>query len=731
VIENNQNLSKSILHYYINSLCGIDCSNMDKTLNKIFKPKSIAVIGASKRKDSLGYIIVDNLIKSDFNGTIYPVNPKGEVIHSLRSYKSVLEIPDEVDLAIVVVPKEKVFEVVDECGKKGIKGLVTITAGFKEVGGAGIEREKQLVEKIKSYGMRMIGPNCMGVINTDPEIKMNATFSPVSALEGNIAFMSQSGALGVVILGFAREINLGFSQFASVGNKANISGNDLLEYWKDDSRTQVILLYLESFGNPRHFTQLAREITKKKPIIAVKAGRTLAGAKAVSSHTGVLAGIDLAVDALFEQCGVIRVTSIEELFDLSLAFTGQPIPKGNRIAILTNAGGPGIMATDACVSLGLELAQFSNETKEKLKKGLPEEASVNNPVDMIASANEESYRHSLDCVLDDPNVDSVLVIFVTPPASVSSLKVAKSILEVREKYSDKPVLGCLMGKEEIWSGIQELKKHKIPIYTFPEGAAKALSSLEKYRRWINRPEGKIKTFVVDKEKVKNIIEKAKQEKRSRLTDEEVRNILQIYGFPLTKSALTKNIDSAIEFYRKIKSPVVLKVTSKKIVHKSDIGGVIVDLRNESELKDGYQKIKMNLEKHNLLNDIDGITIQEMVKGGKETILGMTVDPSFGPLIMFGLGGVYVEVLKDVSFKVLPITDIDAKEMIASIKGYEILKGIRGELPVDMDILVESLQRLSQLVMDFDEIIELDMNPFIVSSEKENCKIVDARMSIKI
>lgn len=703
---------------------------MDSPLDAIFKPQSVAVIGASSRKDSLGYIIVDNLIRSDFNGAIYPVNPRGGVVHSFKAYRSISEIADRVDLAVIVVPKEKVFDVVDECGAKGVKGLVVITAGFKEIGGAGIERERELVRKIERYGMRMIGPNCMGVINTDPAVRLNSTFAPSPALDGNIAFMSQSGALGAVILAYAREINLGISMFASVGNKANISGNDLLEYWRDDPRSDLILLYLESFGNPRKFTQLARQITKKKPILAVKAGRTAEGAKAVSSHTGVLAGVDLAVDALFEQCGVIRATSIEELFDLSMAFTGQPIPKSNRVAILTNAGGPGIMATDACIALGLELAPLSPETKASLRSHLPEEASVNNPIDMIASANEASYRHALDALLRDPSVDSVIVIFVTPPMLVDPLGVAKAILEVRERHREKPVLGCLMGKDEIWACVQDLRRHKIPIYSFPEGAAKALAAMAKFRRWTLRPEGKIRLMNVDRKPVREIFENVRRDGRSRLTDNEVWQVLETYGFPLARSVVAKTVDDILSFAKEIKAPIVMKISSRKIVHKSDVGGVAVDLRNEFDIREAHRRMTENLSQRGLEKDIDGIIVQEMVKGGKETILGMSCDPNFGPLIMFGLGGIFVETLKDVGFKVAPISDLDARELVESIKGYKLLQGIRGEPPVCTDVAIDALQRLSQLAMDFDEIAEMDMNPFILSHDRKDCKVVDARIVLK-
>jgi acetyltransferase len=428
-------------------------------LDAIFRPRSIAVIGASRRRGSIGHEILHNLVEHDFQGVVFPVHPTATVIHSIKAYPSVLEIPDPVDLAVVVVPYRHVLEVAEECGRKGVRGLVVITAGFREVGGEGVAREEALLAIVHRYGMQLVGPNCMGVINTEPEVSMNATFAPTFPPPGPIGFMSQSGALGVTILDHARELGLGVSMFVSVGNKADVSGNKMIDYWSRDPRTRLIVMYNESFGDPRRFTRLARRVTKEKPILAVKAGRTRTGAKAASSHTGALAGMDVAVDALFEQCGVIRATTLEELFDFAMAFSNQPVPRGDRVAIITNAGGPGILTADACESLGLEIATLTEETRARLRAEVAEEASVQNPVDLIASADAATYRVALDIVLQDPNIDAAIAIFV-PPVQVDAGEVAAGIAETVDRH-DKTVLGCLMGKKGVQLGMTELKRHSI------------------------------------------------------------------------------------------------------------------------------------------------------------------------------------------------------------------------------------------------------------------------------
>jgi acetyltransferase len=703
-------------------------NTMPHPLDYIFKPRSIAIVGASRKKDSIGQQILHNLIEQEFTGKVFPVNPNADVIHSIKCFPSVSDIPDEVDLAVIVVPKEQVLTVVDDCGQKGVRGLVVITAGFKEIGEQGAKLEQQLKEKVQQFGMRLIGPNCMGVSNADPHVNLNATFAPTAPLPGRIAFTSQSGALGVAILDLTRRLGLGLSMFVSMGNKADVSGNDLLEYWEDDPNISSILMYLESFGNPRKFTQLARRVGKKKPIIVVKAGRTTQGAAAASSHTGALAGLDIATDALFRQCGVIRAYSVEELFDLALAFDKCPLPEGSRVAIVSNAGGPAIMATDACVSMGLTLATFAAKTTSQLKTHLPEEASVKNPVDLIASATAQTYRLALDVVLKDKNVDAAIVIFV-PPIMVPADEIAEAVMDVKAKH-DKPVLGVFMASEELLREVHQRQDHPFPIYLFPESAARALAAMVEYRQQLDSPEGAITTFDVDREVAERIFCAVRNEGRRYLNSAEALSILNAYGIPTCSFGYANTPDEAKAGARAIGYPVVLKLLARNLMHKSDVGGVIVDIRNDDELVRGFETLLARAEKHGLSKDIEGVLVQQMARGGREVVMGMVHDPQFGPLLMFGLGGIYVETLKDVSFRVWPITDRDAQEMIQSIRSFPILKGTRGESSVNFSMLEETLLRLSQLVGDFPNIAELDINPFIASHKADASKAVDAKLTLK-
>ncbi|MBU1881803.1 acetate--CoA ligase family protein, partial [bacterium] len=546
---------------------------------------------------------------------------------------------------------------------------------------------------------------------------------------GNLGFLSQSGALGAAILEYAHDLNLGISQFISVGNKMDISGNDVIRYWADNEDTQVILLYLESFGNPRVFTQLAREIVKRKPIIAVKSGRTRAGAIAASSHTGALANLDVGTGALFEQCGVLRVNTVEELFDLAQAFSRQPIPKGKRTAILTNAGGPGIMATDSVVNVGLQMAEFSESTIKKLKRFLVAEASLSNPLDMIASANEEGYRKSLKILLEDENVDAVIVIFVHP-VHIDAEGIARAIIESSRIQGDKPVLCVFMGAKGEGSGVRQLQVAGLPTYSFPESAAMALAAMEKYNRIRSRPLGNVKKFDdIHRNAVKVIFDRVIAEKRDRLYDLEVNKVLSAYGIAMPRFTVVKSLEDAVRFTELTNYPVVLKVLSPEVIHKSDVGGVIVDLRNEAELVRGYMRLQENLSKLDTPLDDYQIMIQEMAKGGKEMIMGVTYDPHFGPLLMVGLGGIYVEIIKDVNFRIFPITDSDAEDMITSLKGYKLLTGVRGEKGVDLNAAVDTLQRISCLVGDFPCISEMDINPFMAFPEGELCLALDSRIAL--
>ncbi len=693
-----------------------------KSLDFIFKPRSIAVIGASRKKQTIGNEIIHNLIEYEFNGKIFPVNPKASVIHSMKCYPSILDIPDEVDLAIIIVPKHHILKVVDQCGKKGVKGLIVITAGFKETGAKGIILEQKLKDRIMRYGMRMVGPNCMGVINTQEKVRLDATFAATIPPAGKVGFVSQSGALGETVLAYARNLGLGVSMFVSMGNRTDISGNDLLEYWEDDPNVQLILMYLESFGNPRKFTKIARRITKKKPILTVKAGRTAQGARAASSHTGSIVGLDIATESLLEQCGVIRASSIEEMFTLAMAFSNQPFPKGNRIAIVTNAGGPGILATDACIGLGLDLSKFEARTTQKLKKILPQEASISNPIDMIASADPSTYLKVLNVVKSDRNVEGIIAIFVSP-VMIDAYKIAHSIIKSCQDLR-KPLLTCFMGKQRSDEAIEELKKNKIPVYAFPEDAALAFAAMNRYRLFTQRPAGKIVTFKVRKAMAGSIIQNALRDKRDQLLEWEVEELLKCYGFPIASSKIVNSAAQAIEYSLEIGYPVVLKAISERFSHKTEIGGVRLDLRNADEVGFAYRGIVEELHRKDRSLKIK---VQKMIKGGKEVILGVTHDIQFGPIMMFGLGGIYVEIMKDVSTRIHPITDVDANEMISSVRSYPLLRGVRGDKGVNIHLIKQSLLRLSQLISDYQEIKEVDINPFIVSESKRECQIVDARI----
>ena len=699
---------------------------MQPSLNPLFHPESIAVIGASRNPGTIGYQIVDNLVRHGFRGTIYPVNPNARSVHSFPAYPSVRAIPEVVDMAVVVVPKELVLDVAEECGRVGVKGIVVISAGFREVGGEGVTREKKLVEVVQRHGMRLVGPNCMGLLNTTEGVCMNATFAPTMPPVGATSFLSQSGALGVTILDYAAEYGIGIHQFVSVGNKPDVSGNDLIEYWEDDPGTRVILMYLESFGNPRHFTPIARRVSRKKPIAVVKSGRTRAGARAASSHTGALAGADMAIDALLAQCGVLRADSIQELFDVAMAFEHQPVPAGNRVAIVTNAGGPGIMIADSCESMGLDVVDLAPRTQERLREVFPAEAAVSNPVDMIASATGESYEVALEIILDDPRVDAAIAAFV-PPLGVRQIDVAEAIVTATKARREKPVMAVLMGREGLPEGRAELKEAGVPAYIFPESAARALSAMNRHRIWRERPRQEPTRFPADADRVKAILDRAQEEDRQHLTEVEALEVAEAYGISVVPHRMARSREEAVEAARELGFPVVLKVVSPDIVHKTDAGGVRVDLGSPEQVGEAWESILAAAEKSRPDARVEGVIVERFLKGKQEVIVGMSTDPSFGSILMFGLGGIYVEALKDVAFGIQPVTRIDAEDMIRSIRGFPLLEGVRGEEGADLDALAEAIQRISQLVGDHDRILELDLNPFL-ALEKGGVA-VDARIRL--
>ncbi len=701
-------------------------------LRRLLSPRSVAVIGASTRPDSVGRAVFANILLGDYRGVVYPVNPKARSILGVRAYPSVLEVPDEVDLAVVIVPAPAVPQVLEECAQKGIPGAVVLSAGFKEVGGRGVELEERLKAIAREHGIALVGPNCLGIINTDPEVRLNATFARSMPPRGNIAFISQSGAVGVAALEYCEAEHIGISQFISIGNKAVLNENHLLAALRDDPRTDVILLYVENLEDPKGFLELAREITgelpQKKPILAIKSGRTREGARAAASHTGALAGSDEVYDALFHQCGVLRVETIEELFEYAQALAQQPAPRGDRVAIVTNAGGPGIMATDACVRHGLKLARFSEETTRKLREGLPPTASVQNPVDLIGDAQEDRYAHALRLVLGDEAVDSAIVI-CTPQMMADLTAIARTIADAAREHK-KPVLACLMALEAIDEALRVLEEARVPHYRFPEDAARALAEMARYTSWVHRPRTPVRTFDdVDREAARAILTKARAEGRTFLPEPEAHAVLRAYGFPVLRGELAATEDEAVRRAQEIGYPVALKIVSPQIVHKFDVGGVRLKLEDEGAVREAYRAILDGVRRRKPEAEIWGVFVQEFVAapGGVETILGLKRDPHFGPLLMFGLGGVYVEVLRDVTFRIAPIRELGAYRMIEGIRAHKLLEGFRGQPPRDVDAIAECLLRLSQLAVELEEIEELDINPLIVFEREKGARVVDARI----
>ena len=698
-------------------------------LDKIMKPKSIAVVGASTKEHTIGSDIMKRLQEYNFNGKIYPVNPKGGIIEGLQAYTTVNEIPGDVDLAIIVVNAKFVLNTIDQCYEKGIKGLCIITAGFKETGKEGAEVEKQLLAKVREYGMRCVGPNCLGVVNTHPEIRMDGCFAESLPERGNIGFVSQSGALGGGILNILKDLNLGFAQFISIGNQADVNAETALEYWEDEEDVEQILLYMESIQNPANFRKLASRISKKKPILALKAGRSAAGASAASSHTGSLAGADKAANALLNQSGVIREYSLKDLFATAKVFANCPIPKGDRVAIITNSGGPGIMATDAICEHGMQIAKISDETKDKLRSFLPSAASVKNPIDMIASAPIEHYKQTLETVIADENVDMIITIYL-PFLGLKDIDVAKALMEIKAEHPEKPVIGVFMTKSEFFAKLSEMDVN-MPFFMYAEEAADGLNRLNQQRLWMERPAGQIPVFDVDREKAKQIIRQSLSEGRAQLTTRESIDVLDAYGIRVCKSGFATNEEEVVSVGNSIGYPVVMKMTSKTTSHKTDVGGVRVNIQSEEQLRAEYRDLIAKLTEKGLIDGLEGVIIQEMVKGNREMVCGIATDPQYGPMMMFGLGGVFIEVMKDVTFRIAPLTDIDAKEMIKSVKAYKLLEGARGTTPAQMDQIEETLLRLSQLVHDFSFIDELDINPLLISEKTGEGIAVDGRIKVRL
>jgi acetate---CoA ligase (ADP-forming) len=691
----------------------------------LFRPRTIAVIGASRRADSIGHEIVHNLVTDGFSGAVFPVNSKASSVCSIRAYPSVADLPDALDVAVIAVPKERVIDIAEECGTVGTKGLIVISAGFREVGPGGAALEQELVAVVRRHGMRMVGPNCMGIVNADPAVSMNATFVNAMPPFGHAGFVSQSGALGMSVLDYAREYGIGISQFISVGNKPDVSGNDVLMQWEHDPTVDVILMYVENFGNPTRFLEIAGRITKTKPIIAVKSGRSKAGARAASSHTGALAANDSAVDALLTQAGVLRASTIEELFDMALAFEVRSPPRSRRTAVLTNAGGPGILAADAMEACGLDLAELSPATVDTLRPLFPAEASIRNPLDMIASATPDGYRAALTALLADPRIDAVVPIFV-PPFGVRQEDVAEAIVGAA-RTSDKPVLAVLMGRAGLPHGRAELKRAHIPTYIFPESAARALLTLNRHVEWAGRPPAaRARPDDIDRDAARAVLDRAVADGRTQLSQTESLAVLRAYGIPTVRGTLAASADEAIHAADVIGYPVALKIVSPDVVHKTEVGGVRVGLGSARDVRAAYDEMRERVARAMPRARVDGVLVQEVATGGCETIVGMTRD-SFGPLVMFGLGGVLVEALHDVVFRIAPLGDADARAMMSSIRGATLLDGARGAPPIDRDAVASVIQRISELAIDFPGITELDVNPLL--ARPNGVVALDARVSI--
>jgi len=698
-------------------------------LDKIMRPKSIAVVGASTKEHTIGSDIMKRLQEYNFKGDIYPINPKGGVIEGIQAYTSVGEVPGEIDLAIIVVNAKFVLSTIDQCNEKGIKGVCIITAGFKETGKDGVELENQLVAKLKEYGMRAVGPNCLGVVNTLPSVSMDGCFAESLPERGHIGFVSQSGALGGGILNILKDLNLGFAQFISIGNQADVNAETALEYWENDEDVEQMLLYMESIQNPNNFRKLASRISKKKPILALKAGRSAAGASAASSHTGSLAGADKAANALLGQSGVIREYSLQKLFATAKVFATSAIPKGDRVAIITNSGGPGIMATDAVCEYGLQMAKITDATKDKLRSFLPSAASVKNPIDMIASAPIEHYKQTLETVIADENVDMIITIYL-PFLGLKDIDVAKALVEIKAEHPEKPVIGVFMTKSEFFTKLSDMNVN-MPFFMYAEEAADGLNRLNQQRLWMERPEGEIKKYDVDKARATEIIKGSLEEGRDQLTTRESIDVLDAYGIRVCKSGFATTEDEAIAIGNSIGYPVVMKMTSKTTSHKTDVGGVRVNIQSEEQLRSEYKDLIAKLTEKGLIEGLEGVIIQEMVKGNREMVCGIATDPQYGPMMMFGLGGVFIEVMKDVTFRMAPLLDIDAHEMVKSVKAYKLLEGARGTIPAQMNQIEETLLRLSQLVSDFKFIDELDINPLLISEKTGEGIAVDGRIKVRL
>jgi acetate---CoA ligase (ADP-forming) len=697
------------------------------SLRPLLEPRSVAVIGASRHSGTIGRRVLDAIVAAGFTGAIYPVNREATEVAGRTAYASARALPSGVDLAVIAVPAASVRDVVDDCAAAGVRSLVVITAGFAEASAEGWAAQEALTEQVRKHGMRMVGPNCMGLVNTDPSIRLNASFSPIVPPAGHMGLLSQSGALGIAILRLATERRLGLSTFVSVGNKADVSGNDLLEYWEADPGTTVMLMYLESFGNPKRFARVARRISRKKPIVVVKSGRTRSGSRAAGSHTAALAADDTTVDALLAQSGVVRADTIDEMFDIASCLDLQPLPPGRRVAILTNAGGPGILAADACEAAGLTLARFAPEMQERIRAALPASASVGNPIDMIASASPEQYERTIATLMTAPDVDSLIVIFtpvdlMTADAIMRSIR-AGIVAARRGGATGKPVLACVMAEPGRLVPL-DADGERVPTFAFPENAARALGKAVAYAEWRAQPPalywGFDDTHVESARAICRTV--IAQRGASWLTPAEADGVLAAYGLPVVRSGLVRSPDEAIAEARRIGFPVALKTSAAGVIHKTDAGGVRLNLSDASSVRQAFDEVST-------IGGAGTAIVQPMIADGIETMMGIVHDRLFGALVAFGLGGIHVEIFKDVHVRLAPLTDRDVDELIHSVKGFPLLQGYRGHAAADIDALRDALLRLSRLADEVPEIVELDLNPVMALPPGDGCRIVDARIRV--
>jgi acetyltransferase len=694
------------------------------SFDTMLRPRSIAVIGASENPSKVGYAVMANLLAEDFPGDIYPINLKKETLLGKKCYPTLKDVPGVIDLAVIIVTREHVLQVLKDCIKKRVPSVITITAGFAETDEEGKRLQKELARLVREGKITHMGPNCLGLIN--PWEKLNASFGQAAGEPGHIGLFSQSGALITALQDWAATNRLGFSMVASIGNKATLDEIDFLEYLKDDPNTRVITAYLEDISRGQKFMKIAEKVSKDKPIIILKSGRTRAGAKAASSHTGSLAGADMAYNCAFERTGVIRVDSIEHLFDVAAALAYQPLPEGDRIAVVTNAGGPGIMMADVLEMAGLKVADLKKETKEKLAAILPMAASIHDPVDVLGDARGDRYGEALRILVESDDNDG-LIIILTPQKMTDVEGTARAIVEVA-KNSKKPIFTCFMGAQAVSPGVEILQKNNIPQYSIPERAARAMLEMVLYQRFRSRPLRVVDRYPVNRNPVVKIIKSYRSRQMYEIGETDAKTILRAYNFDLPQSTLANSIDEAVRFGSQAGYPLAMKISSPDILHKSDVGGVRIGLENATEVEDAYELMMLRVKRKMPDADIRGILMEEMVMG-KEVIIGMKKDPQFGPMLMFGQGGIFVEVLKDVTFYLTPVTREEALEMIRRTRTYKLLTGVRGQPGVDIEAIVDCLVRVSQLVVDFPEIEEIDINPLKVGREGDGASAVDARMII--